>query len=97
MQSLDIAYCGKKLQEVDGHILPGWTGYNIFLNSATISSLSKLGYIPVIDASPTRMDTVNTILEQSVAITDSLELDSLVLVMDQAIHSKSQQIRWQND
>ena len=51
----------------------------------------------MIDASTTRMDTVNTILEQSVVITDSLELDSLVLVMDQDIHSKAQQIRWQND
>ena len=51
----------------------------------------------MIDASPTRMDTVYTILTQSVAIADSLELDSLVLVMDQAIYSKAQQIRGQND
>ena len=43
------------------------------------------------------MDTVYTILTQSVAIADSLELDSLVLVMDQAIYSKAQLIRWQND
>ena len=66
-------------------MLPGWTGYNTLLNSTTIPPLSKLGYLPVIDASPTRMDTVYTILTQSVAIADSLELDSLVLVMDQAI------------
>ena len=43
------------------------------------------------------MYTVHPILTQSVAIVDSLELDSLVLVMDQAIYSKAQQIRWQND
>ena len=43
------------------------------------------------------MDTVYTILTQIVAIADSLELDSFVLVMDQAIYSKEQQIRWQND
>ena len=51
----------------------------------------------MIDASPTRMDTVYTIITQSVAIADSLKLDSLVLVMDHAIYSKAQQIRWQND
>ena len=34
---------------------------------------------------------------QSVAIADSLELDNLILVMDQAIYSKAQQIRWQKD
>ena len=43
------------------------------------------------------MDTVYTILTQSGAIADSLELDSLVLVMDQDIYSKAQQIWWQND
>ena len=67
----------------------------MLLNSTTIPPLSKLGYLPVIDASPTRMDTVYTILMQCVAIADSLEFDSLVLVMDQAIYSKAQQIRWQ--
>ena len=92
-QYLDIAYCLSKLQELDGHILPGWTGYNTLLNSTTIPPLSKLGYLLVKDASPTRMDTVYTILTQSVAIADSLELDSLVLVMVRAIYSKAQQIR----
>ena len=96
-QSLDIAYCLSKLQELDGHILPGWAGYNTLLNSTTIPPVSKLGYLPVIDASPTRIDTVYTILTQSVAIADSLELGSLVLVMDQATYPKAQQIRWQND
>ena len=51
----------------------------------------------MIDASRTKQDTVYTILKQSVAIADSLEHHSLVLVMDQAIYSKVQQIRWQND
>ena len=46
----------------------------------------------MIDTSTTRMDTVYTILTQSVAVADNLELDNLVLVMDQAIYSKSQQI-----
>ena len=66
---------------------------NTLLNSTTIPPLSKLGYLPVIDASTTIMDTVYTILTQSVAIA----LDRLVLVIDQGIYSKSQQIRWQND
>ena len=30
-------------------------------------------------------------------IADALELGSIVLVMDQAIYAKAQQIRWQND
>ena len=42
-QSLDIAYCLTKLQEIDGHISPGWIGYNTPLNSTTIFPLAKLG------------------------------------------------------
>ena len=88
-QCVDIAYCFfSNLEEVDGHILPGWIGYNKLRNSTTISPLSKRGYLPVIDASPTRMDTVYTIFEQSVAIADSLELYSL----DQAIYSKAEDL-----
>ena len=96
-QSLDKPYCLSKLQEVYGHILPGWTGYTTLLNSTTISPLSKLGYLSVIYVSLTRMDTVYTILEKSVAITDSIELDSLVLSMNQDIYSKAHQFQWQND
>ena len=39
---------------------------------------------------------MNTTVKPSVAIADSLELDSLVLVMDQAIYSKAHQISWKN-
>ena len=69
-----------KLKEVDGHILPGWTGYNSHLNSPTILPCQT-----GIPSSPTRVDTVYTILYQSVAIADNLELDSFVLVMNQAL------------
>ena len=96
-QSLDSVYCLSKIQEVEGTLHPGWTEYNTLLSFDVIPPLSKLGYLPVIDASPTKMDTVYTILKQSVDIADSLELDSLVLVMDQAIYAKAQHIRWQSD
>ena len=88
-QSSDIAYCLSKLQEIDGYILPGWTEYNTLLYPTTIHPLSKLADLPVIDASPTRMDIVYTILKQIVTISDSLELDSLVIVIGQTIYSKS--------
>ena len=89
MQSLDIAYCLLKLQEIDGHILPSWTGYNTLLHSTTILPLSKLRYISLRDVNPTIMDIVYTILKHSVVIADSLELDIFVLVMDQAVYSKN--------
>ena len=57
---------------------------------------SSIGYLPVIDASPTDLNTVHTILTRSIEIADKLALKEIVLVMDQAIYSKAQEIRWMN-
>ena len=87
-----MAFCLSKLPEVDGITYPGWTGYNTLLKSdcESLAPVTKLGYLPVIDSSPTKMDTVYTILKQSVEIANSLELENITLVMDQAIYSKAQ-------
>ena len=72
-----------------------WTGFNSQL-STCIPQMSVIGYLPVIDASPTEMSTVLTILQRSVEIANKLHLETLVIVVDQAIYSKLQLIRWRN-
>ena len=42
------------------------------------------------------MSIVLTILQKSIQIADKLELEAIVIVMDQAIYSKAQLIRWKN-
>ena len=42
-QSLDIDYCLSKLQEEDGHSLPGWTGYNYVLHMTLYIYISTKG------------------------------------------------------
>ena len=93
---IDLAYCLSKLPEVNRNSVPGWTGFNTLMKSLDIHPTSKIGYLPVIDASPTDLSTVYTILLHSVNIADSLHLESIVVVFDQAIYAKAQQIRWQN-
>ena len=56
----------------------------------------QVGYLPIIDASPVEMSTVATILHHSIAIADRLELKNLVVVFDQAIYAKAQQLLWQD-
>ena len=75
--------------------LPGWTGFNTMLCSDRVPDMSEIGYLPIIDQSPTEFDTVNTILLRTVEVADNLNLDAVVAVFDQAIYSKVQQIRWQ--
>ena len=76
--------------------LPTWTGFNTKL-VVNVPQLSAVGYLPVIDASPTEMDTVLTVLQRSLQIADKLQLPTIVIVFDQAIYAKAQTIRWQTE
>lgn len=92
---VDAAFFLMKMPESQGKIPPGWTGFNIILKQDTILPSTNVGYLPVIDASPTDLNTVHTILSHSIAVADSLKQKEMVLVMDQAIYAKAQEIRWQ--
>ena len=91
-EKLDLAYHVTKFN-VD-RFLPSWTGYNHLLAQVEVPPRSVTGYLPVIDGNPTDMSTVVTILQKSIQISDKLELEAIVIVMDQAIYSKAQLIRW---
>ena len=92
----DSAYFLMKVPEVHIKALSGWTGHNTLLHRGMIPPQSSIGYLPVIDASPTDLDTVHTILTRSIEIADKMELKEIVLVMDQAIYSNAQEICWMN-
>jgi len=62
-----------------------------------VPKVSKTGYLPVIDASPTEMLTVYAILEYSLDIADKLGLESIVVILDQPTQVNAQQIQWQNE
>jgi hypothetical protein len=95
--TLDTVFCLMKLPELCNEKLLGWTGFNTSLKSfADLPPISKIGYLPVIDSSPTDLSTVYTILLRSVTIADALHLTAIAVVCNQAIYSKAQQIRWQN-
>ena len=96
-RKLDLAYVLMKLAGVSEEFFAGWTGFNTTLNCSNVPWMSKVGYLPIIDASPTEYDTVFTILDRSVEIASSLDQEKIVVVFDQAIYAKAQQIRWRND
>ncbi len=91
---LDLAYILIKYICAANEVLPGWTGFNTILFSQEPPQVSRVGYLPVIDASPTEYSTINTILTRSKDIADKLELKYAVLVSDEAVYAKVQQVRW---
>ncbi|CAB3997097.1 Hypothetical predicted protein [Paramuricea clavata] len=78
--------------------LPNWTGFNTkLIYKRDIPTQSKIGYLPIIYASPTELSTVKEILNQSEKIADKLNLKYMCLVFDEAIYAKVQQIRWKEE
>lgn len=94
---LDLAYVLIRMVPSDTSVLPGWTGFNTLRHKDSIPNISRVGYLPVIDASPTEYSTINTILQRSEAITDKLQLQYATLVFDEAVYAKVQHVRWKND
>ena len=88
----------------DGHIVdtpterpqsvPGWTGFNIVANRNEVPQKSVVGYCQLIDASPTDLSTVYTLLKKSVTMANRLGLEDTVIVLDQAIYAKALEIVW---
>mgnify|MGYP002803380803 FL=1 len=74
-------------------LLPGWTGFNTQLAENPIC-ISKIGYLPVVDAPVTDFATIYAILRRSLDIANKLQLQYAVLVFDEAVFAKVQQVRW---
>ena len=74
-------------------LLPSWTRFNT-QTTGKPASLSNIGYLPVVDARVTEFSTIFTILRRRVDIANQLELQYAVLIFDEAVYAKVQQIRW---
>ena len=77
-------------------IFPGWFGFNAAIDEDSKPIISVYSYCLVIRASPTRLDTVYTLLKRSVAMTKSIQKNSAVVVLDVAIYAKALQIVWKH-
>lgn len=74
--------------------VPGWSGFNIVAKRNDVPGKSIVGYCQLIDASPTELSTVYTLLKKSVAMANLLGLDDTVIVLDQAIYAKALEVIW---
>ncbi len=77
----------------ENQAIPSWTGFNIRTRDHSISE-DVVGYLPTINAPATEMNTVFEILNRSELIRKELLLESIVVVMDQALYAKAAEIVW---
>ena len=73
-----------------------WSGFFTKLTTI-VPEKSHIGYLPIIDGSPTDLGVVNAVHSQSIDRADKLNQNSIVVVMDVAVYSKAQMIRWTSD
>ena len=77
-------------------VIPAWTGFNMLRNENSIPRECSIGYCQVIEASPTELPTVYTVLQRSLQIADQLGQHDVIIVFDQAIYAKALEVLWQN-
>lgn len=77
-------------------VIPAWTGFNTLRNEKGIPRECSIGYCQVIEASPTELPTVYTVLQRSLQIADQLGQHDVIIVFDQAIYAKALEVLWQN-
>ena len=71
-------------------------GFNILVRDEIEVRKDNIGYLPTIDAPATNMSTVFEILNQSLKIKETLKLQAIVVVFDQALYAKATEIKWKH-
>ena len=72
--------------------VPSWAGFNIQVRKGISVLQDSVGYLPTIDSQATAMNTVYETLCKALEMKSALELDSVIVVFDQAICSKAVEI-----
>jgi len=70
-------------------VIPSWTGFHIRTRNQVSISEDVVGFLPTTNAPATEMNTVFEILNRSALIRRELLVETIVVVMDQALYAKS--------
>lgn len=74
--------------------IPAWGAFNAAVQRQNLAAKSKVGYLPVINAPSTQLSTCKKILDNAMNIATQVHQQDIVVVADQAIYAKLQEILW---
>ena len=103
-QTLDLVWSLARLPEnvstlgCATSLIPAWSGFNVLLlqKSDAPPPPSRVGYLPVINSPSTQLSTCKAVLDNAVSVANRLRQEDIVVVADQAIYAKLQEILWQD-
>ena len=74
--------------------ISSWTGLNILVRNKHVVAKDNVGYLPTLNAPATDMSTVYQVLTNSLQIKETLRLQSIVVVFDQALYAKATEAQY---
>lgn len=80
----------------ENQTIPSWTEFNILVRNEHMVAKDNIGYLPTINAAATDMSTVYQVLMKSLQIKETLHLQSIVVVFDQALYAKVTETKWKH-
>ena len=78
-----------------GVISTGWTGFNQSLSREEQPEVTKVGYMPIIQAPAHEMDTLNTVVKKGMHVSAALGQRYTIITVDQALYCKLVELKWQ--
>ena len=84
-------------RQVNDQQIPSWIGFNIKTRDQVALSQDVIQYLPTINAPASALTTVFEVLNQSEEIRRKLYLNTIVVVMDQALFAKACEITWKEE
>ena len=95
-----LRMCPKEIFDVlidatENQAVPGWTLFNMTTTTVDLET-TKIGYCPLLPASPTDFSTVFTTLKNLQKMMKSLGQQTTVVTFDEAIYSKAKEVQWRS-
>ena len=91
----DFVWLLSRLSSKDEQTVSSWTGFNIRTRDIDVCK-DNVGYLPTVNSPATDMSTVYKVLQNSLDIMHSLDLQNIVCVFDQALYAKASEIKWKH-
>ena len=73
--------------------MPSWTLYN--QKASTVNpEQTTVGYLPIVQAPASELDTLNTVVRRVLHVAKSLRQQHVVLTVDEALYPKLLELKW---
>ena len=76
--------------------MTSWTGFNIQIRNHIKVCMDTISYLPTINAPATHLATAYEILKRAKNIAETLHVDDIVCVFDQALYAKAAEVAWKH-